>query len=108
MSYRANSLQVTQDILPNLQQDSFVHEAEQGDMTVLGLADKLGDDPDVLQASLGIRNAHDTVQVINEAKTTGMVVTVLRPRHGVEVKVDSNPILSCPLDRFEEVSAKKG
>jgi len=76
---------------------------ERHNVLVLGLGNKLGEDADVVESTLGIGNAHDPAKEVDRAAFAGVVPPVLRARQGVQVEVDTETVLACPLDGLEEV-----
>ncbi len=76
---------------------------ERYDVPVLGLRNELGEDANVVEATLGIGNAHDAGEEVDGAKSARVVPPVLRAGQGVQVKVDAETVLARPLDGLEEV-----
>lgn len=76
---------------------------ERHDVLVLRLGDELGKDANVVESTLGIGNAHNTAEEVDGAEFARVVPPVLRAGQGVQVEVDAETVLACPLDGLEEV-----
>jgi hypothetical protein len=97
----AQSLNV---VLPNGGAKRLVDDPEHGDdVAVLRLADELGEDADVVERALRVRDAHRAVQPADRAELAGVVPAVLRAGDGVQVDIDADAVLACPGDRLKEV-----
>ena len=73
---------------------------------VFGLADKLRNDPNIVQASLGIGNSHDAVEPVDTERTTTearVIPAVLRSRVSVEIEVDPDSVFTSPANGLEDV-----
>lgn len=103
----------------------LVQDREHGhNVLVFGLRDELGHGADDVERSLGVRNAHDSVQKVDRSLFSRVVVSaddiqvsgqfttteallercsLLRTRHGVKVEIDSESILPRPSERLQEV-----
>lgn len=98
------NLQASDDIHTDVFGPRFVHDTEQGDnILVLILTNELGDNANVVQTTLSVRNAHDTGQEVDRAVLAGVVVTVLGTGKSVKVEVDANTVLAGPLERLENI-----
>jgi hypothetical protein len=73
---------------------------------VLRLADKLCDDPDIIQASLCVGDSHYAVQPVDTECATveaGVIPSILRPGVSMEIKINPESIFTSPSDGLENV-----
>lgn len=69
------------------------------------LRDVLHEAPDLLEVPLSVDDAHDAVHPVDIAAAARVIPSVLRSRERVEVEQYTQAVLSCPVDRLEEVPA---
>lgn len=76
------------------------------DFPVFWLADKLGDDSDIVQTPLSIGNTHDSIKPVNAegaAVQAAVIPSVLRTRESVEVEIDTEAVFAGPADGFKHI-----
>jgi hypothetical protein len=74
------------------------------DITVLGLANELGQDTDIVEGALCVGETHRTVQKVDGTRFARVVPDVLRTRYGMQIEVDADTVFACPLNGEEEVT----
>lgn len=86
----------------------FVCDTKHGhDTTIFGLRDELGNDTDVVQGALSVCQTHGSHKHVDIAKLAGVIPAVLGTGKSMIVEIDTETVLSRPLDCLEEVTVHK-
>ena len=99
MAQERRDAQAVQLIPANVAQERLIERAKRGhDVAVLGLGDKLGEDADVLERALRVRDAHRAKEEVDRAEPARVVQPVLRARRGVQLEQDAEAVLAGPTE----------
>lgn len=104
MYYTISYAQVRHDIFTNLLDQRLVNDSiHWNEVLIFFLSNKLRDNPNIIEHSLRIGESHRPIKHINLTILARVVVSVLRARGGVQVKVDTKPVFTCPAEEAQDV-----
>ena len=100
--------QAAEGILTDSSNQGLVQDAEHGhNILPFGLRNELRDDANVVERSLSIGEAHDSIEEVVLACLATVVVGVGGAGYGVEVEVNADTIFPAPLEDTDNVPKKK-